>query len=54
MLLEVLTEHNKQMEKLIPNEEYEGTLTHFGIRKRHVKKVQILNRLFDISAFFRK
>ena len=38
MFLEVFKEHNKQMEKLIPNNEYaQGTLMHFETTYKHIQ-----------------
>ena len=38
MLLEIFSDHNNQMDKLIENEEYaKGTLTHFGTTLSHTK-----------------
>lgn len=38
MLLEIFSDHNNQMGKLIENEEYaKGTLTHFGTTLRHTR-----------------
>lgn len=51
MLLEIFSDHNDQMGKLIANEEYaKGTLTHFGTTLRHAKSfVQWKYSISDIT-----